>query len=55
MVSALVCAGACVLSLVVTYVVCVLARVGGCVLSVVVTYVECVYLPVWVSVCYLLL
>ena len=28
---------------------------GACVLSVVVTYVECMYLPVWVSVCYLLL
>ena len=28
---------------------------GACVLSLVVTYVECVYLPVWVSVCYLLL
>ena len=39
MVSAFECAGACVLSVVVTYVVCVLARVGVCVLSVVVTCV----------------
>ena len=33
------CAVACILSVVVTYVVCVLARAGVCVLSVVVTCV----------------